>query len=164
MALSAVRPTDDEITDVVNTYSSMLFKLCFSMLGSYADAEDAVSDTIIRYINKCPSFKDDNHQKAWLLKTASNVCKDKLRFRIRHNHVNIDDICEMCNDKQSTDIIECLLKIPEKYRCVIYLFYIEGYKTDEIAKILDVSPSAVRKRLQYGRKLLKLEYERNDSL
>ncbi len=162
MILSTVRPTDDEITSTVQKYSDALFRLCFSILCNYADAEDAVSDTIIKYIKKSPPFNDEEHKKAWLIKTASNVCKDKHRFNLRHNYVNIDDAKQYTQADTDKEILMCLLKLPDKYKYVIHLFYIEGYKTDEIAKILDISPSAVRKRLQYGRQLLKLEYERND--
>ena len=56
-----------------------------------------------------------------------------------------------------TEVIEAVMRLPEKYKSVIYLFYIAGYKTQEIASILSVSPSAVRKRLQYGRERLRLE-------
>lgn len=54
MIKSAVRPTDDEITDTVKNYSNMLFKLCFTILCNRSDAEDAVSDTFYRYISKAP--------------------------------------------------------------------------------------------------------------
>ena len=164
MILSTVRPTDDEITSTVQKYSDVLFRLCFSILCNYADAEDAVSDTIVKYIKKAPPFNDEDHKKAWLIKTASNVCKDKRRFNIRHNYVNLDDISEYQQEDSNNDVLMCLLRLPDKYKYVIHLFYIEGYKTEEIAKILEISSSAVRKRLQYGRKLLKSEYERNESL
>lgn len=62
----SVRPTDDEIENTVNTYYNMLFKLCFTNLGNIADAEDAVSDTILKYMTKSPPFNDDEHCRAWL--------------------------------------------------------------------------------------------------
>ena len=162
MIKSAVRPTDDEIEDTVKKYSNMLFKLCFTMLSNSADAEDAVSETFLRYITKSPVFNDSEHKKAWLIKTSSNICKDKHRFNARHNYINLDDISEFCRDEEDKDILENLLSLPDKYKTVIHLFYIDGYKSGEIAKILNISPSAVRKRLQYGRKLLKLEYGKDD--
>ena len=55
------------------------------------------------------------------------------------------------------------MHLPSKYKIVLDLYYIEGYKASEIAQITGVSPVAVRKQLQYGRKLLKLAMERNDS-
>ncbi len=164
MMLSAVRPTDDEITETVQKYSDMLFRICFSILCNYSDAEDAVSDTIVRYVTKAPTFNDSEHKKAWLIKTASNICKDKHRFNKRHSYVSLDDISEYYQEESDKELMLCLLKLPEKYKYVIHLFYIEGYKTAEIAEILEISVSAVLKRLQYGRKMLKLEYERTDEV
>ncbi len=162
MIKSAGRPTDDEIVNTVEEYSDMLFKLCFTILCNKTDAEDAVSDTIFKYITKSPVFNDAEHKKAWLIKIATNICKDKHRFRIRHPFVSLDSISEFCTEETNRDIMECMLNLPDKYKTVIHLFYIEGYKTDEIADILDISATAVRKRLQYGRKLLKLEYEKEE--
>lgn len=164
MIKSTGRPTDDEVVKTVKSYSDMLFKLCFTILCNNSDAEDAVSDTFLRYITKSPVFNDDEHRKAWLIKTAANICKDKRRFNIRHTFINLDDISELCADKSEKNIIEEVLSLPDKYKTVIHLFYIEGYKTGEISDILGISASAVRKRLQYGRELLKLEYGKDDIL
>ncbi len=57
MPLSTVRPTADEIETAVERYSDALFRLCFTMLGSAADAEDAVSDCFVKYIERAPRFR-----------------------------------------------------------------------------------------------------------
>lgn len=158
MIKSTARPTDDEIEETVRTYSNMLFKLCFTLLCNREDAEDAVSDTLYKYITKAPHFNDPEHKKAWLIRVATNACKDKHRFNKRHKTINIDEISEYCIEESDVSILENVLALPVKYKTVIHLFYIEGYKTSEIADIVGISPSAVRKRLQYGRQLLKLEY------
>ena len=157
----SVRPADKDLENLVLVYSNMLFKLCFTMLCNNADAEDAVSDVIVKYITNAPSFNDDEHKKAWLIRIATNLCKDMLRKR--RNHLNIDDICEYCQTEESINIVSDFLMLPAKYKSVIYLYYIEGYKTKEIADILSVTPSAVRKRLQYGRNMLKIEYGKDGS-
>lgn len=162
MEKQSVRPADDEIEHVVTTYSNMLFKLCFSMLGGNSDAEDAVSDTLIRYITKAPAFHEEEHRKAWLIRVAVNICNDMCRFRKRNDFINIDELTEHCARETGRTVLEEVMRLPVKYKTVIHLFYIEGYKTDEIAQILSVSPAAVRKRLQYGREMLKLEFEKED--
>lgn len=158
----SVRPADKDLENLVLIYSNMLFKLCFTLLRSNADAEDAVSEVIVKYITRAPVFNSDEHKKAWLLRTATNICKDMLRQRKRRNYINLDDIQEYCKTEESTDILSEVLRLPVKYREVIYLYYIEGYKTKEIADILFITPQAARKRLQYGRDMLKIEYERTD--
>ena len=162
MNRSTVRTTDEEIERTVKKYSAILFKISFTLLCSSSDAEDAVSDTFLRYITKPPVLNDDDHIRAWLIRVAINVCKDKLRFNARHRFVNLEDVYDFCASEPEREVLEEVLKLPAKYKSVIHLYYIEGYKTKEISEILQISPAAVRKRLQYGRKLLKLEYWRND--
>lgn len=150
--------SDEEIEYVVNSYANMLFRLCFTMLGNNQDAEDAVSEVLMKYIVSHQPFKNEEHRKAWLIKVATNKCRDMLRFYKIRRHLSIDDVKEYCDKNDDIDILTELLSLPEKYRTVIYLYYIVGYKTSEIAQMLDISNSAVRKRLQYGRNKLKIEY------
>ena len=156
------RPTDDSVEYIVNTYSNMLFKLCFTILCNNADAEDAVANTFLKYITKSPCFQNEEHTKAWLIKTATNTCKDMYRFNKKRNHINFDDLSNYSKTEESTEMLEEVMSLPEKYKTVIHLFYIEGYSTDEISKILSISSLAVRKRLQYAREKLKFQYEKGD--
>lgn len=160
MKAHSVRPTDDEIEDTVNKYANMLFKICFTILCNNTDAEDAVSDTFLKYITKSPGFNGEEHKKAWLIRVAVNSCNDMHRFYKKHNHVNLDDIYDYCNSNSDSGILTEVMQLPVKYKTVIHLFYIEGYKTEEISQILSISPAAVRKRLQYGRNMLRMEYEK----
>lgn len=154
----SLRPNDEEIENTVNKYSNMLFRLCFTMLRNNQDAEDAVSDVFVKYISGNHKFSDEEHKKAWLISVATNRCRDMLKFYKIRRHLNLDDVAEYCGKDDYFEILSELLTLPEKYRTVIHLHYVEGYKTAEIAKMLDISPSAVRKRLQYGRDKLKIEY------
>lgn len=153
------RPTDDEIERIVDKYSNMLFRLCFTILCNNVDTEDAVSDTFLKYITKSPNFHEEEHTKAWLIRVATNICKDMHRFNKKHNYINLDVLCNYCKTEEDNGILEEVMRLPEKYKIVVHLFYIEGYRTEEISKILSISPSAVRKRLQYGRDKLKFQYD-----
>lgn len=144
--------------EVFTVYGDLLFRLCFIMLGNEADAKDAVQDTVVSYLTKKDGFKNADHEKAWLITTAKNKCRDVFRFNLRHREINIDDLQEMLPDKTDLNCIEALMSLPEKYRLVITLYYVEGYKVNEIAKIIGKTPSAVKMRLQTGRKMLKEIY------
>lgn len=157
---NSVRPTDETIKRIVETYSNMLFKICFVMLCNEYDAEDAVQDTFIKYISQSPDFDNAEYEKAWLIKVAENICRNMLRFEFRHRSVNIDDLYDYCQDENEINVLEIVLSLPVKYKSILYLFYIERYKTDEIAQMLKLSPSTVRKRLQYGRELIRLGYDK----
>lgn len=157
---NSVRPTDENIERIVETYSDMLFKICFVMLCNEHDAEDAVQDTFIKYISQSPDFDNAEYEKAWLIRVSENICRNMMRFNFRHRTVNIDDLYDCCRDTNEISTLETIMSLPAKYKSVLHLFYVERYKTDEIAKMLMLSPSTVRKRLQYGRELLRLEYDK----
>lgn len=158
MDSKSVRPTDTEIENTVNSYADALFRLCFSILRSTSDAEDATSDTFVKYITKAPLFYSEEHKKAWLIKVAVNICKDMLRSKKRHNQAFTEEMDCYCETQEDHSILEAVMTLPVKYKTVIHLFYIEGYKTEEISKILSLSPAAVRKRLQYAREALREKY------
>ena len=85
-----------------------------------------------------------------------------VRFKMRHEFVNLEELKNIGISNDDRDILEVIMRLPPKYRIVLDLYYIEGYKANEISNIINVSPPAVRKRLQYGRRLLKHEFERNE--
>ena len=147
--------TSDEVREAVDEYGDMLYRLCLVMLRNSADAEDAVQETYIKYMLSSPPFNGDEHEKAWLITVAANKCRDMLRFRKRHAADSDDILRDRAAETESRGVLEALLEVPEKYRIVLTLHYIEGYKVDEIAKMLGKTPSAVKMRLAKGRELLK---------
>ncbi len=157
--------TDDSayIEFVVEKYSKMLFRICFVLLCNEADAEDAVQETFLKYFTKAPAFSTEEHRKAWLIRVATNICKNALRFKMRHATVDIDEVKNIGVNDSDLGIVEAIMELPPKYKIVMDLYYIEGYRIKEISDITGASPAAIRKRLQYARNSLKMEFERGDS-
>lgn len=145
-----------KVEEIVNEYGNMLFKLCIVLLCNEHDAQDAVQETFVRYMEHAPAFLSKEHEKAWLTKVAANLCRDVYRGRMRHPTVNLDEVSEYCELPEQSEVLSELMKLPGKLKTVIYLYYIEGYKTTEIADLMGTSVNAVRKRLQRGRECLKL--------
>ena len=159
MKHTSVRPTDG-IEKIMDTYGNMLFRLCLITLGNTSDAEDAVQETFIRYLQKAPAFENAEHEKAWLITVATNKCRDMLRFRSRHRFVDLDEITEYTRDVTDHGIIDALLTVPDKFRMVLVLHYVEEYSVEEISKMIGKTSSAVKMRLQKGRRLLREAYEK----
>ena len=147
----------------VEKYSQMLFRVCYGILENKHDAEDALQETFIKYMTKAPLFEDSDHEKAWLIKVATNISKNMSRFNSRHAAENLAELHGIGVSDEDRDVFELIMRMPPKYKIVLDLYYIEGYKANEIAQIINISPVAVRKRLQYGRKMLKSELERNET-
>ena len=156
---SSARPAD-AIETVIRTYGNTLYRLCFVMLGSESDAEDAVQEAFIRYLQKAPQFNDPDHEKAWLITVATNQCRDILRFRKRHPQIDSEYLQELTTSSSDSGILEALMTLPEKFRIVLTLYYVEEYRVEEIARIIGKTPSAVKMRLQKGRKLLEELYRK----
>ena len=78
--------------EVFNQYGNMLYRIAFVMLGSEQDAEDAVQDTLIRYMERKKEFQDETHQKAWLIRVTINLCKNRLLFKQRHPQVEFHEL------------------------------------------------------------------------
>lgn len=155
-------PVSADAREAVERYGDMLFRLCFVLLRNRQDAEDAVQDCFMRYLSKAPHFESGEHEKAWLLRVASNHCKNVLRFRHAHPSVSIEEIQPFSETESDREILTVLLALPCNYKTVLQLYYIEGYKTAEIASVLHLSLSTVKKRLEKGRKLLKEKYDLED--
>ena len=160
-----MHPGDNcRIEETIRKYSNMLYRICLVYLANEDQAEDALQETFIRYMKNAPKFNDAEHEKAWLIRVATNICRDISRFRLRNTDLNIDDFENYCGtDDKSTEILELVLNLPQKHKEVILLHYVEGYKVNEISELLGVSVSAVKKRLQYAREKLKLELEKEET-
>lgn len=144
------------IDEIFQKYGKMLYKICIVMLKKTYDAEDTVQDVLIKYMTKNPLFETYEHEKAWLIRVTMNLCKDKLRFYKQHPYIDIETI-KTTYSEDSTDrqIFDILLELSPKYKAVLLLYCVEGYKCSEISKILKITESTVKKRLERGRKLLK---------
>ncbi|MCM1268792.1 MAG: RNA polymerase sigma factor [Bacteroidales bacterium] len=145
--------------EAVKKYSAMLYRICVVMLGNEADAQDAVQDTFCRYLERKAEFRDAEHEKAWLIKVAQNRCRDMQRFRLRHPQAELDEITASCENPEHSEVLAELVALPLPVKAAVYLHYIEGYKTTEVSEMLGISVNAVKKRLQRGRKLLRLKLE-----
>lgn len=152
-------PTGD-IETIIEKYGDMLYRLSVIMLKNDSDAEDVVQETIIKYYQKAPTFEDSEHEKAWLIRVATNKCRDLLRSRLRHPQIDDESLEKIVCHSSESGILEALTTLPEKYRLVLTLYYVEEYRVEDIAIIINRTSSAVKMRLQKGRKLLEEIYRK----
>lgn len=136
-------------------YGNMLFRVCFSILLSHSDAEDAVQDVFYKYITKKPLFSDEEHAKAWLIRVATNRAKDMLRSRKLRAGLTLEEIEDYEVEPEQGEVLAQVFALPLKYREAIVLHHMEGYSIAEIANMMGLSESAVKMRLTRGRDLLK---------
>ncbi len=146
-----------EVQDLVALYQDSLFAVAFNLCKNAQDAEDVVQDTFIRYYTLKKEFDSKEHIRAWLIRVAINRAKNVSRTFWRRNRISLQDYMETLTfeTEESENLFETVMKLPEKYRIVIHLFYYEDYSVSEIAGILSLSESNVKVRLSRGRTLLR---------
>ena len=149
-------------------YSDMVFRLGVVYMKGEQEAYDIVQEVFLKLLRHPREFRDENHEKAWILRVAINCCKDQLKSCWRKKNLpwevyqeqaeqslqgNVGDHGEDSETKQM--VLEAVQNLPDLYKEVIFLFYYEEYSTEEIARLLHKNASTVRSRLQKARELLK---------
>lgn len=144
-----------DILSIYDRQVDTVYRVCYSFMKSKAEAEDMTQETFLKLLSCDQAFENERHEKAWLIVTASNLCKDTLKKWWRKNE-NIDDYQNLLSDEKELDncVLDAILALPEDYKSAVYMYYYEGYTTAEIAGHESVTESTVRSRLSRGRKML----------
>ena len=142
------------IEEIVKRDGDRLFRAAVAITGNKAEAEDIVQEVFVKLIEKQPAFESLEHETAWLIRVAVNLCKNRIRS---HWWKKTEPLLNTypAQDSDEADIMQTVLSLPAKYRTVIHLFYYEGYSAKEIAAITEQREAAVRQQLTRARRMLK---------
>ena len=148
---------EQEARRLVECYSDMILRLSRSYLKSRQEAEDICQDVFLKYISKNIKFQSKEHEKAWMIRTTINACKDTLKSAYHKRMVVTEQLWEGIPQDEDAfwEVREAVFALPAKYRNIIYLYYFEGYSTKEIAKMLIKTQNAVSLSLGRGRRALR---------
>jgi RNA polymerase sigma factor (sigma-70 family) len=153
--MASLLRTDEEIMDIYNRQVDTVYRVCFSFMKTRTDTEDMVQETFLRLMSSGTEFQSEKHEKAWLIVTASNLCKDALR-RAWRKHTSIDDLPEIPQDgPEWNPVLEAILALPADQKTAVYMYYYEGYSSAEIAKAMRCRQGTIRSRLSRARQALK---------
>ena len=149
MSPKSNRPVDWEA--LVTQNETRLYRAALAILGDPHEAEDAVQDAFVRYLEKAP--KELENPSAWLMRVLVNGCKSRLRLAWRR----VGPLPETlpAPGPEEREELEELFALPPEDRAVIHLHYCVGYSTDEIAGLLGKRPGTVRSRLSRAREKLR---------
>ncbi len=138
-------------------YRDRLFAAAFHICRNAADADDVVQETLLRYHKTNMEYESEEHLKAWLLRVAINQAKNVNRSFFRHRIVPLEDYMETLSfeSQESENLFLEVMRLPEKYRIVIHLYYYEEYSVRQISQILGITDSNTKIRLSRGRAMLK---------
>lgn len=151
---------DEEITEIYYRHVDTVYRICFSYMKNAADTEDMVQETFLKLMTHRQQFQSESHERAWLIVTAANTCKDELRrWKRRLEHLGSQAVSINTTYEPYNNMLEAILALPAKYKDIVYLHYYEGYRTAEIAALLHRPESTVRNQLSRARKMLKKHME-----
>lgn len=147
----------EDVNRVMDAYADMVRRICFVHLKDRHDTEDVFQNVYMKYLLYEGSFESSEHEKAWFARVTINACTDWLRALSRRKCVSLDVLSEerAVLDDSSNEVLEAVMKLPEKYRDVIYLFYYEEYTAVEIAKILGKKENTVYTWLSRAKDILR---------
>lgn len=151
----------DNIEEIIKTYSDMVYRLAFSKTGNKYDADEVYQEVFLRYVRKNPTFSDEEHRKAWLIRVTLNCSKKLLTSNWNKRTQPLEENIEF-NNTEYADLYYELKKLPPKYREVIHLFYYEDMTIETISKVLNRKNSTVRTQLTRARAMLKSFMKEDD--
>ncbi len=146
-----------EVKETIEKYGDMVKRISILYLKNSYDTEDVFQNVFLKYALSNKNFDGEEHKKAWIARVSINECKDMLKSFYKKNFIPVEhmsSLVEHCDNSEDYAVLEAVLSLPDKYKNVIYLYYFEGYKGKEIAKIMKKSEEVIYKWLSRGRKLL----------
>ena len=148
----------EEMASLYRRHVAMVYQICLMLLKNVPDAEDAAQNVFRKVMEWRKPFRDPEHEKAWLIVTARNECKNQLRHwwnTRRESPEALEKLTYDPPDSESGELRRLIWELPEKYRLALYLHYYQGYTALETAEILGKNPSTIRTWLVQARWKLK---------
>lgn len=149
----------EAFTELMQSQMQNMYKAARSVLYNDEDVADAISETILACWEKIWQLKEEAYFRTWMTRILINKCNDILRKQ--RNIMLVEEIPEQLSYDRKYENVEweeALESLDEKYRLIMMLYYVEGFKTGEIGDILSMPESTVRTRLARGRQQLAKEF------
>ena len=153
--------TEQQFTEAAGRYLDMVYRVALNWFRNPADAEDAAQNTMLRLWQTDTDFQgEDDYLRYWLVRVTLNECKRLSGQPWRKRTVSLEECREpVFSDPARRTLFQEVMELPAKYRVPLYLYYYEGYRVDEVGKLLGLKPSTVQTRLARARAKLKTQLE-----
>ena len=148
--------TSEEVASLYRRHANMVYQIALMLLKHAPDAEDAVQTVFRKAMEREEPFDGPDHERAWLIVTARNECKNQLRHWWRTRRADGAELDSLSWEQpEDGGLWDLILTLPERERTALYLYYYLGYSTGETAELLGKNPSTVRSWLCRARRKLK---------
>lgn len=154
--MTSLLRTNKEIAEIYDRQIDTVYRVCYSFMKNKPETEDMVQETFLRLITSGKTFENQRHERAWLIVTASNLCRDSLKHWWRRGEpLDENPALAAKAAPERSFVMDAILQLPRDYKDIVYMYYYEGYSTQEIAHSLQCAPATVRSRLLRARQRLK---------
>ena len=141
---------------IVEQFADMVFRIALSRTRREEAAEEVFQEVFLRLFEKEHTFNDDEHCKAWLIRTTLICCKRYQTALFQHSTLSLEEVGELAAlPEEDKGLYQAILRLPGKYRLPIQLYYIEEVPAEECAKLLGLRPGSFRSRLSRGKAMLR---------
>lgn len=150
-----MKPQDDRAR-IVELLADTVFRIALSRTRREDAAEEIFQEVFLRLFEKEHTFNDDEHIKAWLIRTTLICCKRYQTALFQHPTLTLEEVGELAAlPEEDKGLYQAILRLPAKYRLPIQLYYIEEVPAEECAKLLGLRPGSFRSRLSRGKAMLR---------
>ena len=150
---------EEQFSSAYDKYGAMLYRVGLTHTGSPADAEDVLHDVFLRYLDKTPRFRDEFHEKRWLVRVAVNLCHNRRKSAASRKNVPLPETLAAPESAGDCFVRDAVRRLPPKLRDMVFFHCVEGYSVEETAALLKIGVSAAKMRLARARAQLKLDLE-----
>lgn len=148
--------TKEYKNSIIEKYFNMIYKLALAETKDVHTAEDVTSDVFLKFMQSDKPFESEEHIKAWLIRVTINSSKSVFSSSWFKKTVPLEETLEAAEiPEEESEVYLAVMKLPQKYRTVIHLFYYEEFSVSEISKYLNINESTIKSQLLRGRNMLK---------
>ena len=150
----------EELAGLYRRRVGMVYQICLMLLKNVPDAEDACQTAFRKVLEQSEPFRDPEHERAWLIVTARNECRNQLKHWWRTRRAGEEALETIpWEAPEDGEVWQALLSLPERERTALYLHYYQGYSTEETAELMGTKPATLRTWLFRARAKLKQRLE-----
>ena len=141
--------------EIIDKYSKTVYRLAFARTKNRADAEDITQEVFLSYLKNAPVFIDEEHEKAWFLKVTVNKTNSLFSSAWFRKTEQLDENLSSPEKSYLSEVLQAVMRLTEKYRTVIHLFYYEDLSVSQISEVLSLKQTTIKSQLSRAREMLK---------
>ncbi len=157
-----MKMTETVFLEVFEKFKNTVYAVVFNYVRNVEDAADLEQEVFLKLLSHDVEFESEEHMKAWLIRVSINLCKNHIRSRSYLSDGPLPEDLPATAKEEQGELLQWVLRLPEKYRIPLHLFYYEEYSIRQIAEVTDLPEATVKIRLKRGREKLGKSLRKED--